>query len=111
MKFDLVSKKFELTDEVLHKLDSSLSKLKHALKSFPTVEKPAEIILEKRARKEEYKAKITFHLPKHTISTRDVGVSPEQALRKAADDARDRVIKVKDRLKDIHEISRRAKAK
>ena len=110
MKFKLTAKNFEITKELNNKLEKSLTKLKHALKSFETKGTPSYIILEKRPRKEEYKAKITFHLPKHTISTRDVGVSPEQALRRAADDARDRVIKVKDRLKDTHEISRRAKA-
>lgn len=109
MRFELVAKNFRVTREASQKLEKSLSKLEHSLRSFPEVEKPAEIILEKRPRKEEYKAKITFHLPRHTISTKDEGVSPEQALHKAADDARDKVLKVKDRLKDIHEKRRRSK--
>ena len=111
MKFDLTSKNFNVTKELSPKLDASLNRLRHALNSFPKIEKPAEIILEKRLRSEEYKAKITFHLPKHTISTKDVGSSPEQALYKAADDARDKVLKIKDRFKDIHEQLRRSKAK
>ena|SRR3990172_12121131 len=111
MKFELVAKNIDITKELSKKLTNSLSKLKGALQSFSTIEKPGSIILEKRPRKEEYKAKVTFHLPKHTVSTKDVGFSPEQALHKAAEDARDQVLKVKGLLKDIHEKKRKAKIK
>ena len=60
MKFDLTSKNFNVTKELSPKLDASLNRLRHALNSFPKIEKPAEIILEKRLRSEEYKAKITY---------------------------------------------------
>lgn len=110
MKYDFVIKNFKHTKSLDNKLKKSLSKLEHSLKSF-AITKPITIILEKRSTREEFKAKITFHLPKHTISTHDFGYTPEQALHKTADDARDKVLKVKDRMKDTHEKIRRAKTK
>ena len=110
MNYEFVIKNFKHTKSLDDKLKKSLSKLEHSLRSF-ALTKPIIIILEKRSTREEFKAKITFHLPKHTISTHDVGYTPEQALHKTADDARDKVLKVKDRIKDIHEKTRRAKTK
>lgn len=110
MKYEFVIKNFKHTKTLDSKLKKSLSKLEHSLNSFD-ITKPVNIIMEKRATREEFKAKITFHIPKHTISTHDIGYTPEQALHKAADDARDKVLKVKDRLKDIHEKLRRSKIK
>ena len=109
MKFEVIAKNFEVSKELVKKFDHSLNRLKHSLRSFAHFEKKGSIIIEKRPRKEEFKAKIVFHLPKHTIATEDLGNSPEQALHKAAEDARDRVLKIKDLLKDVHEKFRRTK--
>lgn len=110
MKYNLVVKNFKHTKSLDNKLKKSLRKLEHSLKSFD-ITKPITVLLVKITNREEYQAKITFHLPKHTVSTDDVGYTPEQALHKTADDARDKVLKVKDRMKDIHEKIRRAKTK
>ena len=109
MKFEVVVKNFEVSDELLKKFDHSLNKLKHALKSFAHFERQGSIIIEKKPRREEFVAKINFYLPKHHVATNDVGTSPEQALHNAAEDARDRVLKIKDLLKDVHEKFRRTK--
>jgi len=109
MEFDIRIKNFRPKKGIKAKLDKSLLRLGRILKSFEHLDKPASVILEKRARKEEYKAKITFHLPKHTISTKDEGFTPEQALHNAAEDARDLVLKLKDRLKDKHEKRRHSR--
>ena len=109
MNFEVIAKNFEVSEELLKKFDHSLNRLKHSLKSFAHFEKRGSIIIEKRPRKAEFKAKIVFRLPKHTVATKDVGTSPEQALHKAAEDARDRVLKIKDLLKDVHDKFRRTK--
>ncbi len=109
MEFDIHIKNFRPEKSIKAKLDKSLLRLGRTLKSFDHLDKPATVILEKRAKREEYKAKVTFHLPKHTISTRDAGFTPEQALHNAAEDARDLVLKLKDRLKDRHERRRRSR--
>lgn len=109
MEFDIRIKNFRPQKGIKEKLGKSLLRLARTLKSFNDLGKPGSVSLEKRARREEYKAKITFHLPKHTISTKDVGVSPKQALHNAAEDARDLVLKLKGRLKDVHEKRRRSK--
>jgi ribosome-associated translation inhibitor RaiA len=108
VNYEFVIKKFKHTKNLDAKLKKSLSKLEHTLKSFH-IEKPVNVILEKMPTRKEFLAKITFHVPKHTISTHDTGYTPEQALHNAADDARDKVLKAKDRLKDIHERIRRSK--
>lgn len=109
MEFHIRIKNFKAEKSLGEKLDKSLLRLSRVLKSFEGLEKPGLAILEKRARREEYQAKVTFHLPRHTISTKDEGFTPEQALHNAAEDARDLVLKIKDRFKDTHEKHRRSK--
>lgn len=104
MKFEITSKNFELDRQLLKRLDKTLSKLKHALKPFSVFEKQGNILLEKRPRKKEFIAKINFYLPKHHVATHDTGETPEQALHKAADDARDKVLKVKDLIKGARKV-------
>ena len=111
MKFEITAKNFELSEELLKKFDKTLNKLKHSLRSFAHFERQGSIVIEKRPRKEEFISKINFYLPKHHVATHDVGTSPEQALHNAAEDARDKVLKVKGLLKDVHEAKRRNKAK
>lgn len=111
MKFEITAKNFELSEELLKKFDKTLNKLNHSLRSFAHFERQGSIVIEKRPRKEEFIVKINFYLPKHHVATHDVGTSPEQALHNAAEDARDKVIKVKDLLKDLHEAKRRNKTK
>ena len=109
MKFDVVAKNFELTSEVRGKIDKSLNNLKRSLGSFTNIERPGTIIIERLPRKEEFLARINFHLPKHSVASRESGTSPEQALHKAAEAARAKVIKTKDLFKDTHEQRRRTK--
>lgn len=109
MEFVLQAKNFKLKSEETEKLNKSISNLSRALKSFGTLEKPGTVRIEKMSNRTEFKAKISFHVPKHTISTNDFGYSPEEAVHKAAADAKDLVIKIKDRLKDTHERRRRSK--
>jgi len=52
------------------------------------------------------KEKIIIDLPRHTISIKDEGFTPEQALNNTAEDTRDLVLKLKNQLKDIHEKQR-----
>jgi len=111
VKFEVTAKNFELSEGLLQKFDKTLNKLKHSLRSFAHFERQGSIIVEKSPRKEEFIARINFYLPKHHVATHDVGTSPEQALHNAAEDARDKVLKVKGLLKDIHEVRRKSRTK
>lgn len=106
MIFGYRFKNIESDPALIERLEVSLAKLQRVLQTFSPQE-TGKIVIEKHARRDEYFATITFHLPGQTIHTQDHGWTPEEALNNAADDAREEVLKAKDNEKNIHELRRK----
>lgn len=99
MRFEIVTRQFEIEDGTFGKLYKRLHLLERPLERYQHFEKKGDVILEHRPRKHEYEARIHLRLPKHEISASANGFTLEGALHKAALGARERIIKIKEKQK------------
>jgi ribosome-associated translation inhibitor RaiA len=106
MEFLLNAKNFEVSDEMLHKLNHVVRKLKRPMMTLAHFEKAGDVVIEKFPAG-EFRAKIHFHLPKHSIAVEKSGFSVEQAVNRAALDVREKILKIKELHKSTHAKHRR----
>lgn len=111
MNFEVAKKNLELEKGGEKAVDKAIKRLQRITKGLKADETTVFISLRRHLKPIKYSARINFKLLGHLINARDHGFTFEESLNKTADNAREQIIKLKDRLKDFHERKRRSKIK
>lgn len=109
MNFEITSKNISLDETTKNAISKATNRINKVLRGLRADEETGFITIHKHEKPDKYSAHINFQLPGKLLSAKDFGFTLDEALHKASLDARDQIIKLKDRLKDPHEKRRRAK--
>lgn len=111
MKFEVSFKNLISNLETDNAITKAKKRLLRVLEGFDHEDQTGFITLEKKDKPERFFIHINLKVPGRMIAAQDFGFTIDEALHKASADARDQLVKWKDRLKDDHEKLRRAKIK
>ncbi len=97
--YHLTTKRFDATPAVVDKVEEWIAKLERRARHFPPDLLHVDVELERRARREEYVARLRLSVGNTVLVTRKKGATVQEALKEAGEDMERRLERYKARLR------------